>query len=81
MIAPSLLRRLKLFVTCTNVVIWDRMDYLLKAEKEFNNTSIYNSIRFKEKLLTGLVESSKNMFFEFKTKRFNKPKRASILYL
>ena len=63
------------------ICIWDRMDYLLKAEKEFNNTSIYNSIRFKEKLLTGLVESSKNMFFEFKTKRFNKPKRASILYL
>ena len=44
------------------VVVWDRMNYLLEAEKQSSDTNIYKSVDFKEKLLTHLVESSNDMF-------------------
>ena len=53
------------------VVVWDRMDYLLEVEKQFRDSNIYGvdfnqSINFKIKLLTDLVESSNNMYLNLK---------------
>ena len=48
--------------------MWDRMDSLLKAKKQLNNTSIYKSAEFKENILTYLVESINKMFLSLKTK-------------
>ena len=50
------------------VVVWDRMNYLLEAEKQSSDTNIYKSVDFKEKLLTHLVESSNDMFLILKRK-------------
>ena len=38
------------------VVVWDRIDYLLEAEKQLSDTNVYKSVDFKEKHLTDLVE-------------------------
>ena len=50
------------------VVVWDRMDYLLETEKQLSDTNVYKSVKFKEKLLTDLAESSNNMFLNLKRK-------------
>ena len=50
------------------VVVWNRTDYLLEAEKKLNDTSTYKNIEFKEKLLTDLVESSHKMFLGLNAK-------------
>ena len=50
------------------VVVWDKMDYLLEAEKQLRNMDVYKSINFIEKLLTDLVDSSNNMFLNLKRK-------------
>ena len=50
------------------VVVWDRMNYLLEAEKQLSDTNVYKSGEFKEKLSTDLVESSNNMFLNLKRK-------------
>ena len=52
-------------------VVWDRVYYLLEAEKQLNFTSTYKSIEFKERLLTDFVECSNNFLGGFKSKRFN----------
>ena len=44
------------------------MDYLLETEKQLSYTKVYKSVDFKENLLTGLVESSNNMFLSLKRK-------------
>ena len=44
------------------MVVWDRKDYLLEAERQLNDSSVYNDAQFKEKLLVNLVEKSNNMF-------------------
>ena len=44
------------------VIAWDRMDYLLEAKKQLSDRNFHESIDFKEKLFSDLVESSKNMF-------------------
>ena len=38
------------------VVVWERTDYLLEAEKQLYGTSTCKSIEFKGRLLTDLVE-------------------------
>ena len=50
------------------VVVWDKMDYLLEAEKQLRNMNVSKSVNFKEKLLTDLVDSSNNMFLNLKRK-------------
>lgn len=42
------------------------MDYLLKTEKQVNDTSTYKSIEFKEKKLPDLIESNDKMFLGLK---------------
>ena len=48
------------------VVAWDRMDYLLEAEKQLSDTNVYKSVKFNKKLFTDLVECSNNMFLNLK---------------
>ena len=39
------------------IVVWDRDDYLLEAEKQLGDTSIYKDVSFSDKLLTNLEEN------------------------
>ena len=50
----------------SSAVVWDRMDYLLEAEKQLSDTNVYKNVDFKEKLLTDLVKTSKNIFLKLK---------------
>ena len=50
------------------IVAWDRGDYLLEAEKQLGDRSVYKDISFNEKLLIDLVESSNQIFHSLKRK-------------
>ena len=50
------------------VVVWNRMNYLLEAEKQLSDTNVSKSVDFKEKLLTDLAESSSNIILNLKRK-------------
>ena len=50
------------------IVVWDRVDYLLEAEKQLSDRSVYKNISFNKKLLTDLVESSNQIFHSLKRK-------------
>ena len=44
------------------VVVWDRDDYLLEAERQLKSEKIYRSVTFNEKLIEDLTEGSNKMF-------------------
>ena len=44
------------------VVLWDRDDYLLEAERQLKSEKIYRSVTFNEKLIEDLSEGSNKMF-------------------
>ena len=44
------------------VVVWNRNDYIIEAEKQLNNKSVYKNVIFKEKILQDLAEASNNIF-------------------
>lgn len=48
--------------------MWDIRNYLLEAENQFNDTSVYKSIELKGKVLADLAESSNKMFWDLETK-------------
>ena len=50
----------------SSAVVWDRMDYLLEAEKQLSDTNVYKNVDFKEKLLTELDKTSNNIFLKLK---------------
>ena len=50
----------------SSAVVWDRMDYLLEAEKQLSDANVYKNVDFKEKLLTDLVKTSNNIFLKLK---------------
>ena len=52
----------------SSVVVWDRIDYMKKAEKQLSDENVYRKVEFKEKILTNLVETSNRLFKNFKTK-------------
>ena len=49
-------------------MVWDRGDYLLEAEKQLGDRSVYKDISFSETLLTDLAESSNQIFHSLKSK-------------
>ena len=51
------------------VVIWNRLDYLMEAEKQ-----VYQEVRFSKNILTDLVEKSKTMFTNLRWKGVNSDK-------
>ena len=44
------------------VVVWDRDDYLLEAERQLKDEKIYRSVTFNEKLIEDFTECSNKMF-------------------
>ena len=44
------------------VVVWDRLDYLMEAEKQLKDRKVYQEVRFSENILNELVEKSNTMF-------------------
>ena len=50
------------------VVIWDRNDYILEAEKQLSDESIYKDTNFKDKILQELADNSNKLFRNLKTK-------------
>ena len=44
------------------MVVWDRDDYLLEAERQLKGEKIYRSVTFNEKLIEDLTEGSNKMF-------------------
>ena len=51
------------------VVIWNRLDYLMEAEKQ-----VYQEVRFSKSILTDLVEKSNTMFTNLRWKGVNSDK-------
>ena len=52
----------------SNVVVWDRYDYIAEAEKQLKDQNVYKDVEFTEKILQDLVETSNKMFRSLKTK-------------
>ena len=48
--------------------MWDRNDYIVEAEKQLNNKSVYKSVIFKEKFLQDLAETNNNIFKSLRVK-------------
>ena len=46
------------------VVVWDRNDFLMEAEKQLSDKNVYKEVNFNEKLIQGLIETSNRMFIE-----------------
>ena len=44
------------------MVVWDRTDFLLEAEKHWSDSSTYKEVKFGDKELFKLVEESNKMF-------------------
>ena len=61
------------------VVIWDRKDYIKEAKIQLSNQNVYNSVEFKDKILTELVEKSNHFSKSLKASCFtDKYKKTSI---
>ena len=43
-------------------MVWDREDYLLEAERQLGDTSIYKDVSFNDKVLSDLVDNSNKLF-------------------
>ena len=51
------------------VVVRDRLDYLMEAEKQLKDRKVYQEVRFSENILTDLVEKNNTMFKNLRRKR------------
>ena len=49
-------------------VVWDRNDYILKAEKQLSDANVYKDVSFNEKYLQELVGTSNQLFQNLKSK-------------
>ena len=52
------------------VVVWDRNDYVLEAEKQLNDPSVYRDVSNGENILPKLSEASNKMFSSLRRKGF-----------
>ena len=50
------------------VVVWDRNDYLLEAERQLRDTKVYRDVSNTENILSKLSETSNRMFSSLKRK-------------
>ena len=44
------------------MVVWDRNDYLMEAEKQLSDKNVHKEVKFNEKLIQDLTETSKKIF-------------------
>ena len=49
-------------------VVWDRLDYLMEAEKQLKDRKVYQEVKFSENILTDLVKKSNTMFKNLRRK-------------
>ena len=56
----------------SSVVVWDRADYILEAEKHLNDKRVYKEVKFNENTLTGFVEKSNKIFNGLCSHRYKK---------
>ena len=52
----------------STVVVWDRNDYILEAEKQLSDANVYKDVSFNEKNLQELVGTSNQLFQNLKSK-------------
>ena len=50
------------------VVVWERNEYIKEGERQLGDSSVYQKVNFKEKLLYELVDESNSSFKELKKK-------------
>ena len=62
------------------VVVWDRNDYVLEAEKQLSDPIVYRDVSNGENILTKLSEASNKMFSSLRRKSFIEEKQLNILY-
>ena len=53
----------------SSVVVWDRADYILGAEKHLYDKRLYKAVKFNGNILTGLVEESNKIFNRLRSHR------------
>ena len=56
------------------MVVWDRNDYNMEAEKQLNDKNVYQKVNFKKKLIQDLTESRKKIFRSLKNGGFTTDK-------
>ena len=44
------------------VVVWDRNDYFMEAQKQLSDKNVYKEVKFNEKLIQDLTETSNKIF-------------------
>ena len=49
-------------------MVWDRLHYLLEAEKQLGDKNIYKDVSFNDETLRYLVETGDKMFLNYKRK-------------
>ena len=52
----------------SSVVVWDRNDYVMEAEKQLSDANVYKDVSFNEKMLQDLVGTSSKLFQNLKSK-------------
>ena len=61
------------------VVVWDRNDYLMEAEKQLSDKNVYKDVNFNEKLIQDLTETSNKIFRILKDRGFITDKELKYL--
>ena len=61
------------------VVVWDRNDYLMEAEKQLSDKNVYKDVNFNEKLIQDLTETSNKIFRILKNRGFITDKELKYL--
>ena len=51
------------------VVIWDRSDYIMKAEKQLNGKGVYKDVNFDKDLIPNITSKSKRLFESLKQRQ------------
>ena len=44
------------------MVVWDRNDYFMEAQKQLSDKNVYKEVKFNEKLIQDLTETSNKIF-------------------
>ena len=65
----------------SSILVWDRLDYLVKAEKQLHDSNSHEEVKLSEKAQGKLVEKSNSMFEGFKKKTVITEKEKNYLSL
>ena len=51
------------------MVVWDREDHIAEAVKQLNDESVYESVKFKDKIMQDISEKTNGIFRGFQGER------------